>query len=204
MAFVFVFSGGCSSGKTTAINKVAQLLGEENVHIVSENIRQYLSGDMTITQLRSNPVKYLELQDKIIYEKATNESIGKDQKKQICLVDRSLIDSKFYLNHYTNKSDFSIDNWKIFTVLCHKVEQLIRHSLENVYDLTFLFKPLNNQSDEDIVNRPEGIEYVSSYEYQRIFEMHRFYMCNYLLVDPNKKDYIKDIVKTIKEIINGN
>lgn len=147
MAKIIAFSGGCYSGKTTALQALAKELEARGVKvaIIEENIRKELDKlNLSIDEARNNPNLYFSIQCKIINEKITRELIAlKDTSETVYLEDRAITDSIYYFLKYVkynNLNDFNKNRYRRL----HKL--LISHAKENLekYYLVLYFYKLHD------------------------------------------------------------
>lgn len=175
MAKVIAFSGGCHSGKTTTINKVAKALEARGnkVVILSELMREVTNKP--IDELRKDPHEYLKVQEQIVSAKINQEcAIFNDNSKTIYLVDRAITDSIFYLENYVDKS--SLNTAEIIR-LCNLNFVARQHALDAFnkgYDMVLQFDPLDVVDNSDMY-RPYEIEHLKEYEYQGIRTLNMAY-----------------------------
>ena len=173
MAKVFAFSGGCHSGKTTTMNKVAELLEARGYTVkkLSELMRE-VAPIKDIDSLRKSPRLYLWTQEKIISEKISQEEKAfADTSDCIYLVDRAITDSLFYLEHYVDKSDLK-DNWldRFCTLDAKARKHMHRAFSHGLYTAVIQFKPIDNITEQDAY-RPKRLDLMAKYEYQCIGHM---------------------------------
>lgn len=166
MAKVIVFSGGCHSGKTTTLNKVAELLEKQGYEVkkLSELMRNVMPTK-SIDELRKDALEYLATQDKIISEKMQQETVAfNDTSNCIYLVDRAITDSMFYLTHYVDKSQLNKFGLELFTKLYFEVKM---HALKAFrhggYDLLIEFEPIREIKIADVY-RPDNMDLMVEYE----------------------------------------
>lgn len=207
MAKVIAFSGGCHSGKTTTINKVAEALEARGHKVIklSELMREVTK--IPIDELRKDPHKYLEVQEQIISAKINQEcNAFNDTSRAIYLVDRAISDSIFYLENYIDKS--SLNTTEIIR-LCNLNFVARQHAMDAFnrgYDMLLEFEPLDIIDDSDKY-RPHELEYLKDYEYQGISTINKALLwcrCdNYAAlynfffevnVQCNSIDYIVDVI----------
>lgn len=169
--YIVAFSGGCFSGKTTTINKVAEKLRQlgYTVYILNENIRDknVFRKAGNIDNIRQDPNSYLLLQNEIIREKIENENEILDAKyttKTIILVDRALTDSLFYLSCYVDKANLTLENKKIFRHLFSFIYMILL--LSKRYDKVLEFRPIKIENIDKY--RPKDLEQLHFFEYEMI------------------------------------
>ena len=166
MAKLIVFSGGCHSGKTTTLNKVAELLEKQGYEVkkLSELMRNAMPTK-SIDELRKDALEYLSTQDKIISEKMQQETAAFNDKSDcIYLIDRAITDSMFYLTHYVDKSQLNKFGLELFTKLYFEVKL---HALKAFkyggYDLLVEFEPIREIKTVDAY-RPDNMDLMVEYE----------------------------------------
>lgn len=171
LPYIVAFSGGCFSGKTTTINKVAEKLRQlgYTVYILNENIRDknVFRKAGNIDNIRQDPNSYLLLQNEIIREKIENENEILDAKyttKTIILVDRALTDSLFYLSCYVDKANLTLENKKIFRHLFSFIYMILL--LSKRYDKVLEFRPIKIENIDKY--RPKDLEQLHYFEYEII------------------------------------
>lgn len=171
LPYIVAFSGGCFSGKTTTINKVAEKLRQlgYTVYILNENIRDKNAFRKAgnIDNIRQDPNSYLLLQNEIIREKIENENEILDAKyttKTIILVDRALTDSLFYLSCYVDKTNLTLENKKIFRHLFSFIYMILL--LSKRYDKVLEFRPIKIENIDKY--RPKDLEQLHYFEYEII------------------------------------
>ena len=169
--YIVAFSGGCFSGKTTTINKIAEKLKQlgYNVCILNENIRdkKIFKKAGSIDNIRQDPNSYLLLQEVIIREKIFNENklLGlKYDTKTVILIDRALTDSLFYLSCYVDKVNLTSENKEIFRYLFNSIYTYL--SFTKRYDKVLEFMPLKIESIDEY--RPKDLEQLHFFEYEMI------------------------------------
>lgn len=176
MAKVVAFSGGCHSGKTTTMNKIAELLRANGykVNILSELMREVT--DLSIDELRKQPSKYLDVQEQIISKKIEQEIAAfEDTSDTIYLVDRAITDSLFYLENYVDKSQLSeVEIIRLcnldFVARTHAIS-----AFDSGYDSVIAFKPLDIINNDDTY-RPAMLDSLKDYEYEGINVLNMAYM----------------------------
>lgn len=171
LPYIVAFSGGCFSGKTTTINKVAEKLRQlgYTVYILNENIRDknVFRKAGNIDNIRQDPNSYLLLQNEIIREKIENENeilSAKYTTKTIILVDRALTDSLFYLSCYVDKANLTLENKKIFRHLFSFIYMILL--LSKRYDKVLEFRPIKIENIDKY--RPKDLEQLHYFEYEII------------------------------------
>lgn len=183
------FSGGCYSGKTTAIKMMRHHLecDGHKVIVLSELMRDHKIT--SIDELRKNPSKYLKLQEEIIEEKITQElgveyhaikqnlilaKNGKQTHDYIVMIDRAITDSLFYLLFYLDKSQLNSKELVRYENLYNFVDNCAHLIFSSVYDNVLLFKPLAHKSEYDKY-RPKDIDVLKHTEYRFISTLTKYY-----------------------------
>lgn len=207
MSKVIAFSGGCFSGKTTAIQAVKKSLEDAGykVTVLDELIRTVT--DKPIDVIRWNSSEYLELQDKIIRGKIAQEiKAFEDKSDTIYLVDRAITDSLFYLQNYVDKNSRSPNEMKVFCAL-HK--DTIRHARRafgypddhSGYFAVVEFKPLVGENTD--LFRPMHIDYSKEFEHDAIHILNLSFdegHVPFVLVDLNKSD-VQNLALFIRKLL---
>ena len=181
MSLIISFSGGCFSGKTTAIESLQKILGKEHCVVIGEAIRGKKIG--SIDELRKSPEKYLKIQQEIIYQKISEEKKISAQSKlsdKVILIDRALSDSMFYLTFYLDKSNLSQEQLDLYAEIYHHLNRSARFSFNNIYDIVLQFQPLNIPCD-DVKFRPGKMETLKQIESDTIQLFSRGYNQNKII-----------------------
>lgn len=177
MAKVIAFSGGCHSGKTTTINKIADILTVRGfvVKKLTEIMREITS--MSIDELRQDPHEYLNVQETIISQKIDQEiEAFDDDSDTIYLVDRAITDSLFYLENYVDKSKLSEVEIRRLCNLDFVARQHAMSAFNCGYSMVVMFEPLDIVNKNDDIYRPENLDSLRDYEYQGINTLNRAYL----------------------------
>lgn len=160
------FSGGCFSGKSSSIEKLKELLGEENCIVLGEVMRD--QKIRSIDDIRKYPKVYLGLQSKIILQKIKQElEAFKLNDNKIILIDRALSDSLFYLTFYLDKSQLNTDQLKELAQLYNLVFENAYSSFHERYDLVLNFLPIDSECT-DKKFRPDNIKILKEVEHNII------------------------------------
>lgn len=176
MAKVIAFSGGCHSGKTTTINKIAEVLEARGHKVVklSELMREVT--DKPIDELRKNSHEYLEVQEQIISTKINQECDAfNDNNRIIYLVDRAITDSLFYLENYVDKSRLNTTEIIRLCNLDLAARQHAIYAFSKGYNMLLQFTPLDIIDNSDAY-RPQKLEQLKDYEYQGIRTLNEAYL----------------------------
>lgn len=193
-----IFSGGCFSGKTTTMNVIAEHLRVQGytVGILSELVRD--TNIVSIDDIRSKPSEYLDFQCKITPEKIRLEvDAWADAKYDYILEDRSIIDSLFYLEFYTDKSKYTAEDWIKYKRLFDLIEKHIDW-VHKIYDQVLFFYPLE-QMCFDKKFRPADIDLIKHIESKIIFRLQLGYGFASIMTKINlNKQTSKDVIKLIK------
>lgn len=199
---VIAFSGGCFSGKTTAMEKLKETLEARGhkVIMLSELVREHKIE--SIDKLRENPSEYLAFQNSIISSKISAEvhllSRGCSDI-DIVLVDRAITDSLFYLLFYVDKKDLTERDLNVYWYLLSRVQSHVEYAFKHIYDAVIEFAPINKLCD-DTVFRPQKIDVLKYIESINISMLNRFAANNVLNVvhwDLNRmsaESLIQDII----------
>lgn len=178
------FSGGCYSGKTTAINYLADELRnkyERQVVVLGEVIRDYLvKNNLNIEDLRKDPQGFWVMQKETTLQRAEREleAVNKySSTDTIILQDRALTDVLFYLETYTDKANVDAADFAKFRSL---LLQTIDLSLGKT-DLVVQCKPLNGTNKS--VYRTKGIDHLKYFEYDCIARINRDFVPAYKLIE---------------------
>ena len=196
-SFRIAFSGACHSGKTTFMQKLKSIMPEDVVIspevILEENIK-------SIDDIRLDASKYLDFEIKIIRKKYYQDKNISNCIDKICLFDRSLIDSLFYLDHYLRKDSLTTENKMKFKEFRDKLELKIIWQLNSLYDKIIFFSPISSSNGGKF--RPNELLKAQKVEYKgmsTLFEKYvkdKYLLVNFSATDPN---YIPNFVKIIQE-----
>ena len=140
-----VFSGGCFSGKTTAMKIAEHTFNNMGINVVmlSEVIREKGLGYPNIDKLRENAKDYLELQSRIINEKIDAElQQYKNDERCVVIVDRAITDSLFYLTFFTDKSKLQKQDLDVFAKVYTSATDWAKFAFTYVYDILLEFNTL--------------------------------------------------------------
>lgn len=204
MSKVIAFSGGCFSGKTTAMQAVKKSLEDAGykVTVLDELIRTVI--DIPIDVIRSNSSGYLEIQDKIIRGKIAQEiKAFEDKSDTIYLVDRAITDSLFYLQNYVDKNSLPSYKMKIFCNLHKDVVQHAKYAFSNDgYFAVVEFKPLCGENTDKF--RPKHIDYSKEFEHDAIHILNLSFQYTssvpFKFVDLNEGD-VQNLVSSIHKLL---
>lgn len=132
---LIALSGACHSGKTTVIERMKQEIPE--VGVALDPIRQ--TGFQSIDELRKDPSRYLSVLGTAINMKISQEDdMLNRMERPVWLVDRSLVDSLFYLSFYLDKADLCVREREIYFSLVNRVISLI----PGRYAAVAIFEPI--------------------------------------------------------------
>lgn len=208
--FTIAFSGGCFSGKTSAMEALKSVLEKEGykVVIISEAMREteVAKSGMSIDAIRQDANLYFKLQKEIIKKKVKQERDVpyNGEPDTIYLFDRAITDSLFYYEFYVDKSklDNKEDYFRFHRLLLKRASFLL-----NQIDLLIEFKPLENCSVNDDKMRPAYLKEASyseytcihrlNYTYRRKDNVHGFMSIN--LNNECNNNCIEQIIDKIKE-----
>lgn len=166
------FSGGCLSGKTTAMNAVSEMAIARGFEVVklSEIIRSALPPTESIDELRKDAKKYLAFEINVINAKIDAELSTykkyRDSNGVVIVIDRAITDSMFYFMHYLNYNDLSLDEIKIANEFLAKIHNHVNRAFEYIYTHVFEFEPLNVENDDSL--RPTNIDRIKYVEHSHI------------------------------------
>ena len=174
----FMFSGSCFSGKTTAMEWLAECLKEEkgtSVTICSEEIRKYLSPADSIDEVRKDAEKYFLFEKNMIMLKILSEleAFSSSQSDKICFFDRSVIDSLYYYSSI--KFQAGTEFFEKHEKFKKLIEAYVPFMADNVTKI-FLFSPLERKDNTDPL-RPRDLESAKRSEYQKIKAMTEAAFC---------------------------
>lgn len=174
---LIAFSGGCYSGKTTAIKAIRDKLSERgiNVLVLNEIIRE--TTKTPISEVRKNANLYFELERNIITAKILQEEKTKScdtNEVAVVLIDRALTDSLFYYENCVNRSELisgALENYYEFhKYLIKKTEE----HFSQFYNFVLQFKPLAVSRTEDKY-RPVDLKYSNTFEYENIKRLNYYF-----------------------------
>lgn len=177
---VLAFSGGCFSGKTTAINALKQwfTVNGVEVHTGDELVRKNAKA-VFIDCLRKDSNKYLQFEldvinAKIDYEKSLRERFSDNS---VILLDRALTDSLMYYMLYVNVNELNDVNLDIYIEFRNKLSEAIYNSFANTYTHLIEFSPLESTcyKQKDIEFRPIRIDTLKYIEYNTVQELNEAY-----------------------------
>ena len=157
MSKVIAFSGGCFSGKTSAIQLVKDDFIAKGLTcvVIEELIRDYKIK--SIDDLRSDPNAYFDIQEQIITKKIMQEEKSIIMHYDVVLIDRAISDSLFYLLFYVDANKLTPDRQDKYLALVNFVTQYAKlQAFKEIYSCVAFFKPIN-AACEDTVFRPHDI-----------------------------------------------
>ena len=217
---LIAFSGGCYSGKTTAIETARDKLSKQgmNVLVLNEILRE--ATKMPISEIRKNANLYFELEKNIITAKILQEEKAKlhnTSEKTVVLIDRALTDSLFYYENCVNRSELTneaIENYYAFhSYLIEKVEE----HFSQLYDFVLQFKPFaKTKIGVEDKYRPVDLKYSSKFEYENIKRLNYYfsnvlrennvYSCRVIEVDAQQpksslSTALDDLCETVKNFM---
>lgn len=172
------FSGGCLSGKTTAMNVVSEMAIARGFEVVklSEIIRSALPPTESIDELRKDAKKYLAFELNVINAKidaeinAYNKYYGNN--RVVIVIDRAITDSMFYFMHYLNYNELSIDEIEAANRFLAVLRMHTNKAFEYIYTHVFEFTPLNVENDDSL--RPANIDSIKYVEHSHIHNLNMF------------------------------
>lgn len=172
-----VFSGGCFSGKTTAINYLKNYLESQGkiVGVSEECMRPFYKEGETIDSIRSDFERYLNFEIDMIKEKikVDTELINSNNFDYV-LIDRSLTDSLFYYTFYVDKSKFTKEHWKTYSDFYKELDSEINKFCK-LYDVIIQFKPLDYTKCNDDKFRPKNLVEIGNCEWHMINTFNKAY-----------------------------
>lgn len=193
--FIVPFSGGCFSGKTTAMLEVQRLLSTQyRCQIVEEPIRKL--DIKSIDTLRKNPSEYLKLQLQITPARIRHElSLKETGMPVIFLIDRTLADSMFYPQFYLNTDKLSDDELASLKGLFALMQGWSSILYKRVYSHTLFFKPLEIEC-LDAKFRPKRIDILKYIESDMILNLTKAFTADFTVLNMNfqKPQEIVDII----------
>lgn len=197
---VLAFSGGCFSGKTSAMNILKRRFGDDVV-LISEVIREKLKNTpFSIDDVRQKPKAYLEFQFDVISAKIKDElDTLQNYENKLIIFDRALTDSLFYYTFYVDKSTLSNEDLKAYDNFLTMLIETTRFHCENIYDCVVEFKPINSFCD-DSKYRPGSIDIIKNIENKMIHMYNCSFCKNVVYMDMNlfpigcdEKEVINDL-----------
>lgn len=144
-----VFTGGCYAGKTTTMSRVKKSLEDngQKVVILDEIMRR--QKIKSIDHVRSSPKDYLAVQEKIVRERIEHEiALSEDNKIEIVLADRSIVDSLFYMTFYMNVNAFNEDELRRYNNLLIDTVNHCNYAHKKIYDRVYFFAPIDGATDD--------------------------------------------------------
>lgn len=217
--FVIAFSGGCCSGKTTALNAIKDRLEQEGFRVMSfkADTHTYLKErNATIDSIRKVAFDYLRYQEFVCAEQWNFENqILREfyNDYDVILLDRSLFDCLFYTIYYFNLGDeglcFGLGLERYYDLQLALYKHL-QEAVDRVYDLTLCFEPLMEPKGEvNTFSRPSNINMLKHIEGLGIRKIvYRYYGDHDSLplgtvrkVDLNKSHQAEDLYNFITNIV---
>lgn len=177
---VLAFSGGCFSGKTSAIEAFKHLLIGQGVevHTGNELVRNNAKA-VDIDKIRSNADKYLQFELDIINAKIEYEQSLQKRFSDNCIIllDRALTDSLMYYTLYINVNKLSDTSLDIYREFREKLSDAIYYSFANIYTHVIEFLPLDAPcyKAEDIEFRPSRVDTLKYVEHDVVQELNESY-----------------------------
>lgn len=186
---VIAFSGGCFSGKTTAIGYMKNYLENHGkvVAVSEECMRPLYKEGETIDSIRADFGRYLDFEIEMIREKIRVDlELINSGKYDYVLIDRSLTDSLFYYTFYVDKSKFSKEQWKKYSNFFKELDLAIFRFC-GLYDVMFQFEPLDYSKCDDKKFRPEYLVEIGNCESRLINTLNKGYpfKCNTVYINFN-------------------
>lgn len=186
---VIAFSGGCFSGKTTAIDYIKNYLegNGKSVAVSEECMRPVYKEGETIDSIRADFERYLDFEIEMIREKIRVDlELIESGEYDYVLIDRSLTDSLFYYTFYVDKSKFTKEHWKKYSEFFRELDLYIMKFCE-LYDTMIQFKPLDYTKCEDKKFRPKDLAEIGNCEWRLINTFNKGYpfRCKMVTIDFN-------------------
>ena len=198
--FVVPFSGGCFSGKTTAMIAVQKELVARgfNCTILEEPIRKV---DLTsIDAIRKNPSAYLDMQLAITLPRLSSElKLHETHFDEIILIDRATADSLFYPLFYLDKSSLTDLQLVNLQFLLSAITKAAKTMYSDIYDLVFFFKPLDIVCTDNVF-RPNNIKVLKHIESNMIYTLMQSFTDEFITWDMQKNTTI-ELVNAILNFI---
>lgn len=198
--FVVPFSGGCFSGKTTAMIAVQKELEERgfNCTILEEPIRKIKLS--SIDDIRKDPKAYLDIQLAITLPRLASElRLRETHFNEIILIDRATADSLFYPLFYLDKSSLTDQQLVNLQFLLSSITKAAKTMYSNIYDLVFFFEPLNIVCT-DTKFRPNNIEILKHIESNMIYTLMQSFTDEFITWNMQKNNTI-ELVNVILNFI---
>lgn len=171
-SYFIAFSGASNSYKTTTINNIKNILGD-NAIILDEVIRK--KENFSIDDVRSNPDKYVDFQIEVISEKIKQEqAIFKYSESAVVLIDRSMVDSLMYYLLYVDKNNLSNESLKKYSEFYEFLIERVNEHVNNVYDKIFFLPPQKPNLDDQF--RTKKLNYFQSMEAEVILRLSQSYL----------------------------
>lgn len=159
MSTIIAFSGASNSGKTTLMNVMEKYCiekhGEGSCKVLGEVIRK---EPIDIDKIRENGSEYLQKQLQWTGEKMRMErELFWEDNPRLVLIDRSLADSLFYINFYTNKSQLSFEETKRFVSFYKEVSFTLKNHMKSLYDYVFMPEPIKRIKQDNYRSNMLGV-----------------------------------------------
>jgi len=176
---IIAISGACHSGKTTYIEKMYAQDKKYNIPM-TEVIR---TMDINIDEIRKDPRAYLEFEKKVISKKIMHETaafhldketnhLNETKNRYVYFLDRSLVDSYYYLTHYMNFTEMDDSLYEEYEEFRIYVLTTTKLHLKNLYDGILLLTPIPYPKDmENDLYRPKALRYKQLTEFESIKQM---------------------------------
>lgn len=173
---VLAFSGGCFSGKTTAMTAIADLLRSHNVKVIVGNeLARQRKEAVFIDALRNNQDNYFKFEcdiinKKIVFEQQLQKRYSEDV---VVLLDRALTDSLMYFNMYINPDKLNDVNLDAYLDFKNTIAESAFNSFSDLYTHVIEFLPIDAlcYKQEDIVYRPNRVDALKHIEYNAIRDL---------------------------------
>ena len=168
---IVAVSGACHSGKTTLITRLKEI-SPEYVTVMSEVIREV---DIDIDEIRKDPYEYLQFQKTMIGRKISQELRAAYQQQtkrnyhtKIYLIDRSLVDSYYYLTRYMNFDKMDEKIFREYEEFRQIVLMTAQTHMKTIYDGIILLRAIPYPAIENDKYRPTSLRYQQSAEFDYI------------------------------------
>lgn len=162
---IIALSGASHSGKTAFMEKMKEKYPHDVV-LLDEEIRDLDIGN--IDEIRKDPIKYFELELKIIKAKMEAEAnINENYKEKVILVDRSLVDSYFYYTFYIDKSNLPEEYQIKYHNFMNELYSIMKDHMKDLYDIVYFFKPITELTRKDDYTQ-KNLMYTQLNEYRHM------------------------------------
>lgn len=171
-SYFIAFSGASNSYKTTTINNIKKVLGD-NAVILDEVIRH--KQNFNIDDIRSDANKYVDFQIEVISEKIKQEKKALKQiESKVVLIDRSLVDSLMYYLLYVDKNKLSEECLKKYSEFYEFLVETTSEHMNNLYDKIIFLPPQKPNLNDPF--RTKKLNYFQSMEADVILRLSQTYL----------------------------